>query len=35
MAGFSFEDISRVNGEEEAVLKKIIADAWATMKKTN
>jgi hypothetical protein len=35
MAGFSFEDISKVNGGEEDVLKKVIADAWATMKKTN
>ncbi len=35
MAGFSFEDISKVQGEEEEALKRVITDAWVTMKKVN
>ena len=35
MAGFSFNDINSVSGEEEAILKQFIADAWSTMKRTN
>lgn len=35
MAGFSPKDISVVTSEEETVLKQLIADAWATMKRTN
>ncbi len=35
MAGFSYNDIKVVAGNEETVLKQVIAEAWITMKRTN
>jgi len=35
MAGFGPSDINNVTEEEEPVLKKVIAQAWQTMKRTN
>ncbi len=35
MAGFSPKDITVASNEEEPILKKLITDAWATMKRTN
>ena len=35
MAGYSFNDLKIAPSYEEATLKQVIADAWASMKKTN
>ncbi len=35
MAGFTPTDISRATTEEEPILKELISNAWATMKRTN
>ena len=35
MAGFTLNDIKVATGNEEAILKQVIAEAWTTMKRTN
>lgn len=35
MAGYTLNDIKVAGAHEEAILKKTIAEAWVTMKRTN
>ena len=35
MAGYSLKDISIVKGQDEDILKTIIAEGWEILKKTN